>query len=189
MITPIPQGVAAPTVFRFHSIEVHTLDRDGQVWFVAGDVARVFGFADATHIVRWLDEDEAALHTLETLSTSADGRGGGEQQVTIISESGLYHALLKSRKPEAKPFRRWVTLEVLSAIRQHGGYGSPKPIASGILTLPPGMKLLLTFEEDGRYRAEPVLDDAMVVTTRQIAEIVEAHGYILGKPFHKEDKL
>ncbi len=186
MTTPIPQGAAAPVVFHFNALEVRTIDRDGQVWFVAGDVAQVLGYRDALNMVRWLDEDEADTHNL---SIRSDNGTLQSREVTIISESGLYHALLKSRKPEAKPFRRWVTQEVLPAIRQHGGYGSPQASAPGLQPLPPGMKLLLTFEADGRYRAEPVPEGAMVVTARQIAEIVEANGYILAKPFRKEDEL
>ncbi|MBU2806334.1 BRO-N domain-containing protein [Acidithiobacillus ferrooxidans] len=174
MTTPIPQGAAAPVVFQFHSTEVRTVDRDGQVWFVAGDVAQALGYRDALNMARWLDEDEKGTQIVSTL--------GGDQTVTIISESGLYHALLKSQKLEAKPFRRWVTQEVLPAIRQQGRYGSPPSRASGLQMLPPGMKLLLTFEADGRYRAEPVPEGAMVVTAQQIAEIVEANGYILARP-------
>ncbi|MBN6743322.1 hypothetical protein JKG47_23255, partial [Acidithiobacillus sp. MC6.1] len=55
--------------------------------------------------------------------------------------------------------------------------------------VPPGTRLLLTFEANGRYRAEPVPEGAMVVTARQIADIVEANGYILAKPVDKEFKL
>ena len=106
-----------PTVFQFQSIEVRTVDRDGQIWFVASDVAKALGYADAIHLSRVLDEDEKGLHIVETL--------GGDQQVTIISESGLYHALLKSRKPQARPFRRWVTEEVLPTIRRTGWYKTP----------------------------------------------------------------
>ncbi|MBU2753115.1 hypothetical protein HFU84_02350 [Acidithiobacillus sp. CV18-2] len=187
MTTPIPQGAAAPSqaaspvVFRFHSIEIRTIDRDGQVWFVAGDVAQALGYRDAFNMVRWLDADEADTHNVSTL--------GGEQQLLIISESGLYHALLKSRRPEAKPFRRWVTQEVLPAIRQQGRYVTPQAAASGPLVALPGMKLLLTFAADGSYRADPVPEGAMVVTARQIAEIVEANGYILAKPVDKDFKL
>ena len=108
MTTPISQGAAAPVVFQFYSTEVRTLDRDGQVWFVASDVAQVLGYRDALNMARWLDEDEKGTQLVSTL--------GGDQTVTILSESGLYHALLKSRRPEAKPFRRWVTQEVLPAI-------------------------------------------------------------------------
>ncbi|MBU2721113.1 hypothetical protein HF563_17490 [Acidithiobacillus ferridurans] len=109
-------------VFQFHTTEVRTVLRDGQVWFVAGDVAKALNYTGAVQMTRVLDEDEKGVHTMHTL--------GGDQQVVIISESGLYHALLKSRKPEAVPFRKWVTGEVLPAIRKQGFYGA-KPEQQG----------------------------------------------------------
>ncbi|MEY2340928.1 Bro-N domain-containing protein [Acidithiobacillus sp. IBUN Pt1247-S3] len=187
MTTPNSRGAAAPlqastpVVFQFHSLEVRTLERDGQIWFVASDVAQALGYREAERLTRWLDDDEKGTHIVGTL--------GGDQTVTILSESGLYHALLKSRRPEAKPFRRWVTQEVLPAIRQQGGYVAPQAAASAHLVALPGMKLLLTFDADGRYRAEPVPEGAMVVTAQQIADIVEANGYILAKPVDKGFKL
>ena len=179
-----PLQAAKPAVFQFHSTEVRTVDRDGQVWFVAGDIAKALNYADAVHLTRVLDEDEAALHNVETRSENGTLQ---TREVTIISESGLYHALLKSRKPEAKPFRKWVTAEVLPAIRRSGGYAVPQDHTPSLV--PPGTRLLLTFEANGRYRAEPVPEGAMVVTARQIADIVETNGYILAKPIDKEFKL
>ena len=115
-----PLQAAKPAIFQFHSTEVRTVDRDGQIWFVASDIAKALNYADAVHLTRVLDEDEAALHNVETRSENGTLQ---TREVTIISESGLYHALLKSRKPQARPFRRWVTQEVLPAIRRSVGYG------------------------------------------------------------------
>lgn len=174
-----PLQAAKPAVFQFHSTEVRTIDRNGQVWFVASDIARALNYFEAKDMTRFLDDDEKGVHIVPTL--------GGDQQVTIISESGLYHALLKSRKREAKPFRKWVTAEVLPAIRRSGRYAVPQDHTPSFV--PSGTKLLLTFEADGRCRAEPVPEGAMVVTARQLAEIVEANGYILAKPIDQEFKL
>ena len=179
-----PLQAAKPAVFLFHSTEVRTVDRDGQVWFVAGDIAKALGYRDALNMTRVLDEDEADTHIMRTRSEDGTLQ---TREVTIISESGLYHALLKSRKPQAKPLRKWVTAEVLPAIRRSGGYAIPQDHTPSLV--PPGTKLLLTFEADGRYRAEPVAEGAMVVTARRIAEIVEANGYILAKPVDGEFKL
>jgi prophage antirepressor-like protein len=104
------------TRFTFKSTEVRTVEKDGLIWFVASDIAKALNYADATHMTRSLDDDERGLHIVETPS--------GNQEVTIINESGLYHALLKSRKPEAQPFRKWVTSEVLPAIRKDGHYAA-----------------------------------------------------------------
>lgn len=102
-----------PFQFETHAVRV-VLDESGAPWFVAGDIADVLGYRKANDMTRSLDDDEKGAHILRTL--------GGDQTVTIISESGLYHAILKSRKPEAKTFRRWVTHEVLPTIRKTGGY-------------------------------------------------------------------
>jgi Prophage antirepressor len=107
-----PKKDSVPAVFLFQSTEVRAVDRDGQIWFVASDVAKALGYRDAMNMTRVLDPDEKGTHIMSTL--------GGDQQVAIISESGLFHALLKSRKREAKPFRRWVTQEVLPEIRRTG---------------------------------------------------------------------
>lgn len=100
--------------FKFKEAEVRTIEKNSLVWFVAGDIAIVLGYRDSEKMTRILDADEKGTHNM--------GTPGGDQQITIINESGLYHALLKSRKPEAKPFRKWVTAEVLPAIRRNGQY-------------------------------------------------------------------
>ncbi len=88
---------------------------DGDPWFVATDVAAALDYRNAPDMTRFLDDDEKGTHILRTL--------GGNQEVTIINESGLYAAILKSRKPEAKKFKKWVTSEVLPSIRKTGNYG------------------------------------------------------------------
>lgn len=88
--------------------------KDGEPWFVAKDVADVLGYREAKDMTRNLDDDEKGAHILPTL--------GGDQEVLIINESGLYTAILKSRRKEAKRFKKWVTSTVLPSIRKHGGY-------------------------------------------------------------------
>lgn len=90
-------------------------EETGEPWFVAKDVCDALSI-DKTAASR-LDDDEKGLRSTQTL--------GGSQQVLFVSEPGLYTLVLKSRKPEAKAFRRWVTHEVLPAIRRTGSYGSP----------------------------------------------------------------
>ena len=124
-----PWQAAKPAVFQFHSTEVRTVDRDGQVWFIASDIAKALNYSETKDMTRFLDEDEADRHIMPVRSENGTLQ---TREVTIISESGLYHALLKSRKREAKPFRKWVTAEVLPAIRRSGGYGgsasAPDPL-------------------------------------------------------------
>lgn len=99
----------------FGTVRVST--QDGEPWFVAKDVCDVLGL-DHTAL-RKLDADEKGRDSIPTL--------GGTQQMTMVSEPGFYRLVMKSRKPEAKAFQRWVTHEVLPAIRRDGGYMAAKP--------------------------------------------------------------
>lgn len=103
--------------FAYGDALVRVVEVNAAPWWVAGDVAKVLGYREARDMTRHLDDDEKGPHIVRTL--------GGEQEMTIISESGLYHAILKSRRSEAKPFRKWVTSEVLPAIRRNGFYAMP----------------------------------------------------------------
>lgn len=101
--------------FRFHEgHDVRVVMVDEAPWFVASDVCTVLGIIHAASSLRMLDEDEKGVHSMHTL--------GGAQSVSIVSESGLYALVLRSRKPEARQFRKWVTSEVLPAIRKNGRY-------------------------------------------------------------------
>ena len=108
---------AAPQVFQFHTAQIRTVTIDGEPWFIAADIAAALEYRDGANLARILDVDEKGAHLVSTL--------GGNQEVVIINESGLYHAVLKSRKPQAKAFRRWVTNDVLPAIRKTGRYATP----------------------------------------------------------------
>lgn len=104
------------TVFAFRGQNVRTVIKDGEPWFVAKDVCDVLGLEkNVTKALETLDPDER--NTL-TISKGIPGN----PNVNIVSESGLYALVFKSRKPEAKAFRKWVTSEVLPAIRRSGGY-------------------------------------------------------------------
>nr|DAP10499.1 MAG TPA: repressor domain protein [Caudoviricetes sp.] len=100
--------------FNFNQKQIQVINKDGEAWFVASEIAAMFGYRDAANLTRILDDDEKGTHNVSTL--------GGKQDVSVINESGFYHAAFKSRKAEVKPFRKWVTSEVLPAIRKTGGY-------------------------------------------------------------------
>lgn len=99
-------------VFTYQQSQVRTVQKDGEPWFVLKDVCDVLGISNPTMTAVRLDQDEVAKFDL----------GGKVGQSNIISESGLYTVILRSDKPEAKPFRKWVTSEVLPSIRKMGGY-------------------------------------------------------------------
>lgn len=100
--------------FKFEAREVRTLLIDDQPWFVAADVAMALLYSEAKDMTRNLDDDEKGRQIVPT--------PGGDQEMLVINESGLYSAILRSRKAEAKRFKKWVTAEVLPAIRKHGAY-------------------------------------------------------------------
>ncbi len=111
--------MSAIEAFAFEGREVRTVMVDGAPWFVAVDVARILGYRDAANMTRRLDEDEKGTRSVST--------PGGQQNLTIISEAGLYGAVLGSQVSEARAFKRWVTHEVLPSIRKTGAYGSALP--------------------------------------------------------------
>nr|DAJ73854.1 MAG TPA: repressor domain protein [Caudoviricetes sp.] len=100
--------------FNFNQNQIQVINKDGEAWFIASEIAAMFGYRDAANLTRILDDDEKGTHNVSTL--------GGKQDVSVINESGFYHAAFKSRKAEVKPFRKWVTSEVLPTIRKTGGY-------------------------------------------------------------------
>lgn len=102
-------------MFDFKGREVRVmLDDQGESRWVASDVAKALGYRDAERMTRMIDEEDKGYSKVGTL--------GGEQVMTVINESGLYTALFRSNLEDVKPFRRWVTDEVLPSIRKHGGY-------------------------------------------------------------------
>lgn len=102
-------------VFNFDMFPVRTVKDDaGDPWFVAKDVCDILEIGNPSQALSYLDNDERCLITNEAL------RQNGE--INIVSESGLYSLIFRSRKPEAQKFRKWITAEVLPAIRKTGGY-------------------------------------------------------------------
>jgi prophage antirepressor-like protein len=93
---------------------IRIVDRDGAPWFVAADVCAILGLVNHSMAMRVLCFDEKGVNRIDT--------PGGPQSMSIISESGLYKLILRSDKPQARPFQDWVTQTVLPAIRKDGGY-------------------------------------------------------------------
>lgn len=104
------------TIFKYEENKlVRTMDISGEPWFVLKDVCDVLGLSTPARVAERLDSDEVSqAHLIDSV--------GRSQEMTIISESGLYNVILRSDKPEAKPFRKWVTAVVLPSIRKNGGY-------------------------------------------------------------------
>ncbi len=105
-------------IFNYHNNQVRTIQKDGEPWFVLKDVCGILHIGNTADVYNRLDDDEKGVGQIDTL--------GGRQKVSVINESGLYNVILRSDKPEAKPFRKWVTSEVLPSIRKTGVYISPQ---------------------------------------------------------------
>lgn len=103
---------------------VRVVDMNGEPRFVAKDVCECLELGNPRTSIALLDEDEKGVHTMDT--------PGGAQEMSIVSEAGLYSLILRSRKPEAKAFKRWITHEVLPAIRKHGGYLTPAKLEEAL---------------------------------------------------------
>lgn len=121
-------------VWNYESSEVRTIQKDGEPWFVLADVCKVLEISNSRNISSRLEPDEKGVTLVDTL--------GGTQQMTIINESGLYTVILRSDKPQAKPFRKWVTSEVLPSIRKHGSYS----VQSQFADLSPQLQVLIQME-------------------------------------------
>jgi prophage antirepressor-like protein len=102
------------TPFNFNGTELRAISRDGEPWFIASDVCTVLEHSNSRKAITSLEDDEKGVTISDT--------PGGPQEFAIINESGLYSLVLRSRKPQAKAFKKWVTSEVLPAIRKTGGY-------------------------------------------------------------------
>jgi len=104
-------------IFCYKAMPVRTTEIDGETWFVAKDVADILEIQNIRQNMDELDEDEKGVCNVYT--------PGGMQDMTVINESGLYNLIFRSRKDEAKQFRRWVTHDVLPSIRKTGSYSVP----------------------------------------------------------------
>lgn len=140
------------SVFNFKDAAVRVfIDENGGPWFIAKDVCDILGI-NTTHVRRGLDDDEVL--------TLPNWKGKGVAPL-IISESGLYSLTLKSRKPVAKPFQRWVTHDVLPAIRRTGGYNTAasleRLIANPDLVI--GLATQLKQAKAAQVEAETALND------------------------------
>lgn len=135
--------------FDFEGKAVRAIDRNGAPWFVLGDVCRVLEVGNVADAARRLDADEKGVDIIDTL--------GGGQRSSIINESGLYSLILTSRKPAARRFKKWVTSEVLPAIRRTGRYEAP----AAVLPSPEVVRQQVALVRECRCTFGPVMARAL----------------------------
>ena len=171
-------------IFTYKEQQVRTTEIDSEIWFVAKDVCDVLEMT--VEATRRLDNDEKGLKKIQT--------PGGVQDITIISEAGLYTLLMRSNKEEAKPFRRWVTHEILPAIRKTGTYS---------VKLTPADLELRHKELDAKNReldlrgaallqhmidspAYPITDESKAILAHEVSKLITGHENPAMLPVVKE---
>lgn len=147
--------------------KIRSVQLDGEAWLVGKDVAEVLGYKNPRDaLMRHVDEEDKGVVKHDTL--------GGEQDLTVINESGLYSLVLSSKLPGAKRFRRWVTSEVLPTLRRQGTYTMQTPkTAMELLRL----QSQAMFELDERVNIlEDKLENQMTIDSGQQRQLQRAVG-------------
>jgi len=172
-------------VFNYNDNTVRTVMVDGEPWWVLKDVCAVLTIGNIGNVTSRLDDDEKGVHTVDT--------PGGKQSLTIISESGLYNAILLSRKPEAKMFRRWITHSVLPSIRRYGLYADKRVfdnpellvwMGQAIIAEREKIKILKEMIEEDAPKvafADAVSESDQVISFGQMAKILRENGVDIGR--------
>lgn len=176
-------------VFSYAGKEVRTIHRSGDPWWVLKDVCDVLDLSNSRMVADRLDEDEKGVSIADTL--------GGKQELTVISESGLYNVILLSRKPEARDFKRWVTHEILPTIRKHGAYITTGKLEEIMNDPDAWIKVLTALKEERRTkehlqlqaavdRPKVVFADAVSVSDGtiligELAKILKGNGIEIGQ--------
>ena len=143
-------------IFNYNGNEVRTIQRDGEPWWVLKDVCSVLDLSDTNKTAERLDVDELTRIKFVT--------GGQNREMLCINESGLYNVILRSDKPEAKPFRKWVTSEVLPSIRKHGAYMTPETLEQAILNPDMMIKLCTALkDEQDKNKALQAVNSSLTV--------------------------
>lgn len=170
--------------------QVRTIQQNGEPWFVGKDVAEILGYKDTS--------DAMKKHVdIEDKLTRRFADSGQNREMYIINESGLYSLILSSKMPKAKEFKRWVTSEVIPAIRKHGGYLTADKIEQALTDPDTIIKLATTLKEEraARQQAEANLQAAKpkvlfadavsasdsTILIGDLAKILKQNGHPIGQ--------
>jgi anti-repressor protein len=133
-------------IFKYQEKEVRVVkDEQGEPWWVLKDVCDILGINNSRMVAERLDADEVSL-------TDITDNLGRIQGTISINESGLYNVIIRSDKPEAKTFRKWITSEVLPSIRKHGVYATPDSIEKFLNDPDTMIKALTVLKEERAKR-------------------------------------
>lgn len=164
--------------------QIRTMNKDGEPWFVANDVLRVLAVSNSKDALRTLDDDEKS-------GVDIIDPHGRKQKTNCISEAGLYSIILRSRKPEAKAFKRWITHEVIPSIRKTGGYiagqenlSDSELMAKALLvaqrTIEERNKQIETMKPKALF-ADAVSGSDTSILVRDLAKLLKQNGVDIGE--------
>lgn len=148
--------------------QIRAMEKDGEPWFCLADVCKALEITHVKDTADRLEKDEVGQ--AEVIDSM-----GRKQTVTSISESGLYNVILRSDKPRAKPFRRWVTTEVLPSIRKHGAYMTPETLEAAIMNPDYLLKVVTALKDETDKRK--ALEAANAALTTENAIMAPKAGY------------
>ena len=176
-------------IFRYNEKEVRTMEKEDGVWWVLKDVCDVLNIAQPTRVAERLDDDEKGVSEIHT--------PGGKQTMIVINESGLYNVIMRSDKKEAKAFKRWVTHDVLPAIRKHGGYLTPEKVEEALLNPDTIIQLATSLKEERAARmlaekkieedkpkvlfADSVVASKSSILVGELAKLLKQNGVNMGQ--------
>lgn len=166
---------------------VRTILADNEVWVCAKDVCDILEIKNVTQAVQRLDEDERSMFNI--------GRQGN---TNFINESGLYALIVRSDKKEAKPFRKWITSEVIPAIRKTGSYSKPMTIEDMIIIQANEMKSvkhrieIVENKVDNEIRIDQSeqrkLQKAINIRVYQRLDVINAEKRLMFPAIHRDVK-
>jgi len=162
-------------VFNFKSSQVRVVFVESETWFIAKDICTVLEVGNVSQALSRLDDDEKGVILNDT--------PGGKQEMTIVSESGLYSLVLSSRKPEAKAFKKWITSEVLPSIRKTGQFAIATTQTTGDMIVQ--MALAFKAQEEKLLLLQNKLE-LESQRTNQIEQLVHQHDGEIDRIFNPD---
>lgn len=146
---------------------VRIVEVNGEAWMVGKDVAEALGHTNPQRAIReYVDGEDKGVTEIVT--------PGGEQEMTIINESGLYSLVLSSKLPNARKFRRWVTTEVLPTVRRHGAYMTPETLQAAILNPDTMIQLCQQLKAEQEHSRQLEAENAAMLPKAVFADAVSA---------------
>lgn len=152
--------------FNFNNLQVRTVLIESEPWFVAKDVADILEYSETAQMTRRLDNEDSMSVKLT----------GMNMKSTIINESGLYEAIIGSKKKDARKFKRWITHEVLPTIRKHGAYMTDAKLEEALLNPDTLINLAIQLKDERQARLGLEKENSQL--NLELAEATEKTRYL-----------